>query len=148
VPGRWNEVAGIVGGAAGLLGLSLLLTAARRTSRRGSSARRSLQESRRETAAVSQDRDDLIDQRDTARANTASTLGDGAPERGPDDRPRNGLKLFGRRIAPWQAAAHQPDPVIGQPVPWAPAGGAGSPVSVPDGAPISDMSADASVSAE
>ena len=64
---------GIVVGALALLGLSLLLAGARRTSRRGHEARRGLIQSRRETAAVRQDRDDLIDQRETARANSAST---------------------------------------------------------------------------
>jgi len=57
---------GIVTGALALLGLSLLLAGARRTSRRGRDARRGLAQSRRETAAVSADRDDLIGQRDTA----------------------------------------------------------------------------------
>ena len=61
---------GIVVGAAALLGLSLLLAGARRTSRRGRDARRGLRQSRR-TAAVSQDRADLIGQRDTARAFTS-----------------------------------------------------------------------------
>ena len=69
-------LSGIVVGALGLLGLSLLLAGARRTSRRGREARRGLTQSRRETAAVSADRDDLRGQRDTARAYTASTLGD------------------------------------------------------------------------
>lgn len=64
---------GIVVGAAGLLGLSLLVGGARRTSRRGRQARRGLQQSRRETAAVSKDRDDMADQRDTARAETRET---------------------------------------------------------------------------
>jgi hypothetical protein len=45
---------GIVVGAAGLLGLGLLLAGARRTSRRGRDARRGLRQSRRETAAVRQ----------------------------------------------------------------------------------------------
>jgi hypothetical protein len=82
---------GIVVGAAGLLGLSLLLAGARRTSRRGRDARRGLSQSRQETAAVSQDRDDLIDQRDTARGHTASasgrgtTRGDSAEQPGPAD---------------------------------------------------------------
>ena len=58
---------GIVIGAVAMLGLSLLLTGARRTSRRGKDARRGLQQSRRETAAAVQARDDLIDQRETAR---------------------------------------------------------------------------------
>jgi uncharacterized protein (DUF3084 family) len=62
---------GIVLGAIGLFGLSLLTAGARRTSRRGSDARRGLRQSRRETATASQQRDDLIDQRDTARADTA-----------------------------------------------------------------------------
>ena len=71
-------LAGIVVGAVALAGLSLLLAGARRTAHRGSAARRGLRQSRRETAAVSKDRDDLIGQRDTARAHTASTLGNGA----------------------------------------------------------------------
>ena len=65
---------GIVVGAIAVAGLSLLLAAARRTSRRGHEARRGLRQSRRETAAVSQDRDDLIDQRDAARDHAVSTV--------------------------------------------------------------------------
>jgi gas vesicle protein len=68
---------GIVVGAIAVAGLSLLLAAARRTSRRGHEARRGLRQSRRETAAVSQDRDDLIDQRDAARDRTVSTVDNG-----------------------------------------------------------------------
>jgi hypothetical protein len=64
---------GIVVGVVGLLGLILLLAGARRTSRRGREARRGLSQSRRETAAVSKDRDDLIGQRDTARAETRAS---------------------------------------------------------------------------
>ena len=75
---------GIVVGALGLVGLSLLLAGARRTSRRGREARRGLRQSRRETAAVSQDRDDLLGQRETARAYTASTLGSGPAGGGRD----------------------------------------------------------------
>jgi hypothetical protein len=77
---------GIVVGVAGLLGLGLLLAGARRTSRRGRDARRGLRQSRRETAAVSQDRDNLISQRDTASAHTASTPGSGTT--GSDAAPR------------------------------------------------------------
>jgi hypothetical protein len=69
-------LSGIVVGALALAGLSLLLAGARRTSRRGRDARRGLAQSRLETATVSADRDDLRDQRDTARAYTASKLGD------------------------------------------------------------------------
>jgi uncharacterized membrane protein YciS (DUF1049 family) len=61
---------GIVVGALAVAGLSVLLAGARRTSRRGRDARRGLAQSRRETAAVSADRDDLRGQRDTARAYT------------------------------------------------------------------------------
>lgn len=63
---------GIVVGAIAVLGLSLLLAGARRTSRRGRAARSELRQSRRETATVSQDRDDLIDQRETDRADKAA----------------------------------------------------------------------------
>jgi len=84
---------GIVVGALAMGGLSLL--AAGRSSRRGRAARASLAQSRRETATVSRHRDDLISQRDTARAHTvldeqrnftASTLGggDGSPRAGRD----------------------------------------------------------------
>ena len=91
---------GIVVGAAGLFGLTLLLAGARRTSRRGSVARRGLKQSRRETAAVRKDRDDLIGQRDTARAHTASD---------PGNAPRPAT------------ATPQPSPA-GQPAPGVPAG--------------------------
>jgi len=74
---------GIVVGALALLGLSLLLAGARRTSRRGREARRGLTQSRLEAAAVSQDRDDLLGQRETARAYTASTPGN-RPAAAPD----------------------------------------------------------------
>jgi hypothetical protein len=57
---------GLVFGAVAMLGLALVLGGARRSSRRGIAARRSLRQSRRETTAVSQDRDDLIGQRDEA----------------------------------------------------------------------------------
>jgi Sec-independent protein translocase protein TatA len=63
---------GIVLGALAVLGLILLLAGARRTSRRGRVARRGLKQSRRETAAVSKHRDNLIEERDAARADLAS----------------------------------------------------------------------------
>ena len=104
-------LSGIVVGALGVFGLSLLLAGARRTSRRGSEARRGLTKSRRETAAATQDRDDLISQRETARAYTASTLGTGpaGSDRDPggdaDDGQRSKWHPFGPRSAPAQAAA-------------------------------------------
>ena len=125
---------GIVVGALALAGLSLLLAGARRTSRRGRDARRGLAQSRRETAAVSADRDDLRGQRDTARAYTASTLGDDgtAPDgTAPDgtDPGSRGPSRFARRFArrpasprtdprtdalASQVPAAQPEPPAGQ----------------------------------
>ena len=65
---------GVVVGAIAVFGLSLLLSGARRTSRRGHVARGELKASRLETVAVSQDRDSLIDQRDDARVDTSAAL--------------------------------------------------------------------------
>jgi len=116
---------GIVIGAIGVAGLSLLLAGARRTSRRGSDARRGLRQSRQETAAVTRDRDDLIDQRETARAYTANDLGNGTPRSDSqprtDDSRRGGLHLFGRRPAPRHAVAVPPESLNGQVVPDIPA---------------------------
>ena len=78
---------GIVVGVLAMAGLSILLAATRHTSRRGRDARRGLAQSRRENAAVSQDRDNLRDQRDTARAYTASALGDDDTAQAPDAQP-------------------------------------------------------------
>jgi hypothetical protein len=63
---------GIVVGAIAVFGLSLLLTGARRTSRRGHAARVGLKQSRQETAAAIHDRDELIDQRDASRTQNPS----------------------------------------------------------------------------
>jgi hypothetical protein len=106
---------GIVVGALAMLGLSLLLAGARRTSRRGSAARRGLRQSRRETAAVSADRDELIGQRDTARAYTGSTLGNGTVRNGSDPGSRGrrpGWRLFRRPNA--RQATPQPGSPAGQ----------------------------------
>jgi hypothetical protein len=79
---------GIVVGAVGLFGLSLVLAGARRTARRGRLARRELKASRADTASVSRDRDDLVEaqQRETANANATAnaTPADGAPPVGAD----------------------------------------------------------------
>ncbi len=110
---------GIVVGALGVLGLSLLLAGARRTARRGREARLGLKQSRRETAAATQARDDLIDQRDTAREYTASSLATGTPSGGhqPDTSGSrwNRLHLPGRHAAPTQTAGTQPQSRDGQP---------------------------------
>jgi|SRR5689334_6348427 hypothetical protein len=109
---------GIVTGALALAGLSLLLAGARRTSRRGREARRGLARSRRETAAVRADRDDLIGQRESARAYTArdeqrnftasTPGGDGSTARNGSDPgpggPSLSERLFGRRPAAAQPA--------------------------------------------
>ncbi len=109
---------GLVIGALGMLGLSLLLAGARRTSRRGREARRGLQQSRRETAAVSSDRDNLLGQRDTARTYTASALGSDTAGGGSRNGGRPGWsRLSWRRSATRQAAAPQPQPPTGPEAP-------------------------------
>jgi hypothetical protein len=132
---------GIVVGAVGVLGLSLLLAGARRTSRRGRDARHGLTRSRRETAAVSRDRDDLLDQRETARANTASTLGNNGTASGPagdaDGAQRSKWHLFTPRSAPAHAAT-----------PSAPAVNGDAPDVPASDVPASDVPADASVAAD
>jgi gas vesicle protein len=73
---------GIVVGAIAVLGLGLLLAGARRTSRRGRVARHELKQSQRETAAISHERDNLVDQRYADRAdNAADTRRTAAPNR-------------------------------------------------------------------
>ena len=108
---------GVVVGAAGLAGLAILLAGARRTSRRGREARHGLRRSRRETAAVSRDRDDLLDQRETARAHAASTLGNGAAASGPggnaDGAQRSKWHLFAPRSAPAHAVTPSAPAVTG-----------------------------------
>jgi hypothetical protein len=124
---------GIVVGAVALFGLWLLLAGARRTSRRGRTARRGLRQSQRETAqsrqetaAVAKDRDDLIDQREATRAETPAAKEHGSHNgdrhSGPDDGLRGRLHLLGHRSAPRQdtAATHQQS-LNGQPVPDVPA---------------------------
>ena len=78
---------GIVVGAIAVFGLSLLLTGARRTSRRGQAARRGLRQARQETAAAVAARDDLIDQRETARSENPKRPADDSPPRVPLDQP-------------------------------------------------------------
>jgi Sec-independent protein translocase protein TatA len=117
---------GIVVGAVAVAGLGLLLAGARRTSRRGRAARRGLKQSRRETAAVTRERDDLIDQREATRAETPAAKEHGSHNgdrhSGPDDGLRGRLHLLGHRSAPRQdtATTHQQS-LNGQPVPDVPA---------------------------
>jgi hypothetical protein len=116
---------GIVVGALGLFGLSLLLAGARRTSRRGREARRGLSRSRRETATVSQDRDDLLDQRETARAasndpasNDQASNDQAGRDQGEDavDGRRGKWRLFTYRSAAARAAA-SPAQTVTEPAP-------------------------------
>ena len=134
-------LSGIVVGALAMLGLSLLLAGARRTSRRGREARHGLKRSRRETAAVSQDRDDLLDQRETARAYTASTLGDG--QAASDHGRGSGAAAGGGRHSKWHL--FQPRSGAAQPTgPADPSDPAGPAVN--EHAP--DVPADASVASD
>ena len=63
---------GIVVGAVGTLGLSVLLAGARRTARRGRDTRHELKNSQRETAFLNRDRDKLLEQQQGA--DTGSTV--------------------------------------------------------------------------
>jgi hypothetical protein len=122
-------LSGIVVGAVAMAGLSLLLAGAHRTSRRGGEARRGLAQSRRETAVVTQDRDDLLAEREAARTYSASTLGnDPAEDNGNlsagSDGQQGRWHLFGRRLAsPRAPRATPPDEADdGQPAGDVPAG--------------------------
>jgi hypothetical protein len=110
---------GLVVGAVAMFGLSLLLAALGRTSRRGRAARRNLRESRYETAAVRQDRNDLIYQRQSYRAETASVAANGSP--GGDhlrSTRRRRRHWFGHRSAqPHTATSTIADPRPGQAAP-------------------------------
>jgi hypothetical protein len=74
---------GIVVGALAVLGLGFVLSWARRTARLGRTARRSLEQSRVEAAMVARDRDDLIGQRDAARAETVDVRANSSGGDGP-----------------------------------------------------------------
>jgi uncharacterized membrane protein len=109
-------LSGIVVGAVGLLGLSVLLAGARRSSRRRTAGRRALRQSRRETAAASQERDDLIDQRDNPRADTAGQLSNGTAPRASQVRPARdrwgGLRALRHRLAPVQTGTPTDSPAV------------------------------------
>jgi hypothetical protein len=102
---------GILVGAVAVLGLSLLLASARRTSRLVGAARRGLEHAQSEGVAVTRDRNDLIGQRDAARAETASVRENSSPGDGPAkpvDRHRARRHRLGRRPAPRQEATTTP----------------------------------------
>ena len=106
---------GIVVGAVGLFGLSVLLTGVLRTARRGRVARRELKDSRQDTASASRDRDDLAEahRRETVGTLAAPGVVSDRVDRG-DRRPAGGrgrLRRFGHRSANRQpvSAAHSDD---------------------------------------
>ncbi|MEU9026530.1 hypothetical protein [Streptomyces sp. NPDC048383] len=91
---------GIIVGAAALLGLALVMLGARRSARRAR-ARRELGASRRESVVVDREREDLIKQRDEARAMTG-TGDDVRPATGEPvaEEPRRRGHWFGHGAAP------------------------------------------------
>jgi hypothetical protein len=101
---------GIAVGAVGMFGLSLLFAGARRTARRGVLARRELQQSRREIASASRDRDGIAEQqrRESADAPTISDTSADRSSRG-DRGGRGRLPLFGRRPADRQPTSASPE---------------------------------------
>jgi hypothetical protein len=90
---------GIVVGAAALLGLILILTGTRHTTRRDRTARRRLKQPQRETAAAEQERDVLINERGSARAQTAQAEGADEDPAGLVERPRHKGHWFRHRAA-------------------------------------------------
>ncbi|MGF7121213.1 hypothetical protein AB4Z09_20240 [Rhodococcus sp. TAF43] len=91
---------GIVVGAVGFLGLGLVLTGARRASRRGRAARNELEQSRRNEAALTQERDQLAatgTQTTTARHAAADTTAEApaAPDSAHTDGERSWKHPFG-----------------------------------------------------
>ncbi|MHB1499389.1 MAG: hypothetical protein ACYCXN_15945 [Acidimicrobiales bacterium] len=104
---------GVVVGAVAVLGLILLLAGARRTSRRGRAARRGLEHSRSETVAARNDRDDMLGEREAARAETASVLKASSSHGEAGLKPVDGRRRrhrFGHRAVPRQdAASTRPD---------------------------------------
>ncbi|MEH0416309.1 hypothetical protein [Streptomyces sp. B21-083] len=93
---------GIVVGAAGLLGLSLLLAGASRGSRRGRTARHGAKRSRRAPAVPDDERDErdaLIEDRDSSRERPARMERDDEDPGGPAERPRQKDHWFRHRAA-------------------------------------------------
>jgi len=102
---------GVVVGAVGLAGPSLLLAGAPHLPPRprGPPPAATV---RRQTAAVSADQDDLLGQRDTARAYTASTLGSDTANGGSDARPSGSLGRRRLLPAPIRRAPRAPHPRV------------------------------------
>jgi hypothetical protein len=102
---------GIAVGVVGMFGLSLLFAGARRTARRGLLARRELEQSRREAASASRDRDGLAEQqrRESADASTVSGTSPDRSSSGDRAGGRGRLPRFGRRPASRQPTSASPD---------------------------------------
>ncbi len=83
---------GIVIGAAGMLGLSVLLAGARRTAGRGRDARRELKRSQRETEFLNRDRDQRLEHQQVG-ATTGATVN---PSPQAATTRRNRVPLLGR----------------------------------------------------
>ena len=81
---------GIVIGAAGMLGLSVLLAGARRTAGRGRDARRELKRSQRETEFLNRDRDQRLEHQQVGATTGATVNPQAATTR------RNRVPLLGR----------------------------------------------------
>ena len=81
---------GIVIGAVGMLGLSVLLAGARRTAGRGRDARRELERSQRETEFLNRDRDQRLEHQQVGAATGATVNPQAATTR------RNRIPLLGR----------------------------------------------------
>jgi uncharacterized membrane protein YciS (DUF1049 family) len=103
---------GVVVGAIGVGGLGLLLSGASRTARRGRLARRELKRSRRETASVSKDRDQLAEQQQAATATSDSTTGGSGlpadPAIGGGRSAGRGRHLFGHHAADREPVRNTP----------------------------------------
>lgn len=97
---------GIAVGAAAVLGLALVLAAARRSSRRNRLARHGdSPTSKRESAVVDREREDLIEQRDAARAQTARPFGDHPTTTAPAT---TAPATTGHRRPKWLGGRHDP----------------------------------------
>ena len=81
---------GIVIGAVGMLGLSVLLAGARRTAGRGRDAQRELERSQRETEFLNRDRDQRLEHQQVGAATGATVNPQAATTR------RNRIPLLGR----------------------------------------------------
>ncbi|MCW2623455.1 hypothetical protein [Mycobacterium sp.] len=95
-------LSGIVVGAVAMLGLCVLLAGARRTAGRGRDSRHELKRSQRETAFLSQERDQRLEHQQAGAASESAVNPQPAPT------PRTRISLLGRfsRARPPTGTAH------------------------------------------